>query len=399
MWSVLIVDDDRNITRLLDFAFQQAGFFVMIARDGTEGYSMATQHPPDVAVLDVMMPGIHGYELCRRLRADPKTTKAKIVFLTARTQSIDEQEALKAGADVFLSKPVLPNELVLKVQSLLEGTVEGTPSPTQTVVEPEETPEPEPETVVSQPSSQVVSEPQGRLIACWGGSAGVGVTTVAANLAIAFSLLRRTETPLVELHSSPGNLLPVLGLASGLPYGDLKATGSLLTWDTLPLHLMDHSTGVRVLPAPPLESDVPVFMTERAIVILRSRFPVVVADASSQLDERVRSILLSADLILLVLTPEVSTIRASWDALQQLRALQYPQRQILLVLNHVLPQATVPVARIGEGIKYPILTEIPYEESMETMVDIGKPVIVTQPQSRASLAIGRAAAQLARGLG
>ena len=108
------------------------------------------------------------------------------------------------------------------------------------------------------------------LIVCFGISPGVGVTAPAVNLSVAFSLSRRAETPLVELRPKPDNLLSALGLAATAPHGDLMATGRVLKWDTLSLHLVDHSTGVRVLPAPSLDSAVPLVLTHRLTVWLMS---------------------------------------------------------------------------------------------------------------------------------
>ena len=404
MVTVLVVDDDRNMIRVLDFAFQQAGFSVMIARDGNEGWTLATGRPPDVAVLDVMMPGVHGYELCRRLRAEPKTEHVKIVFLTARSQPIDEREGLKAGADLFLSKPVLPSELIQKVKSLLT-IARGEPAPA-TATEPEavaiQDAVPTERVAVARPASPPLHPAavpvSGRLIVCLGGCRGVGVTTLAANLAVGFALARQAETPLVELHSAPGNLLAMLGLASGPPYGDLKATGDLLNWDTLSLHLMDHPTGVRVLPAPPAGSQVPATMTERAVDILRARFPLTLADAASEMDERVESVVLSSDLVIVVTTPEVVAVRCAWQVIQELYTRSYPKRQIMLVVDHIQPQGGLPIEQIREAIKHPILAVIPHHQDMELMVDIGKPVILTQPGAPMSLAVGRVVTQLGRAL-
>ena len=393
MWNVLVVDDDRNITKLLDFTFQQAGFTVHIARDGSEGWAMALENPPDAAILDVMMPGMHGYELCRRLRNDPTTAHTKIVFLTARSQSIDEQEGVKAGADLFLSKPVMPEELVEVITGLLRGTKQGP-------AEPAEEKEVQPAQEAGRASTRQAARhrTEGRLVVCLGGCDGVGTTTIAANLAVSFSVSRQASTPLVELHSHPGNLLASLGLTAGPPFGDLQATGTLLTWDALPLHLVDHSSGVRVLPAPPPASDVSAALTNRAVSILRSRFPLVVADAASEMDLRVRTVVLSSDVVLLIATPDANALRAGWQTIQKLQSLGYPQGQILLVVNNVRPQAAVSMEEIRRGIRVPVVAVVPYEASMETMLEIGKPCLLAQPRAPTSLAIGRMATPLMRGL-
>lgn len=385
MKSVLIVDDDRNIRKLLDFSLQKAGFSVMMAEDGDRGMALATANSPDVAVLDVMMPGMHGYELCRRLRANAKTARTKIIFLTARSQPIDEQEALKAGADLFLSKPVIPEELVGHIQSLLVESDEEVSVP----------PEPEPEPVEEK---EVEATPRGRLVVCFSPSSGAGVTTLSVNLALAFAAWQHLQMPLVELHAVQGAMLPALGLEAEPLRGNLRATGKELSWDTLVLHLVEHPSGVRALPAPPEGVDVPPVLAAQAVSLLRERFPLVVVDAEHALNERTVSVLRTADLILLLTTPDVPSIRAMLKALQSLRVLKFPERQVLLVVNNVHPRPSVPIEKLQEGITRPIFTVIPHEPAMAGALRTGNPVLVTQPRSPASQAIGRMTLQLARGM-
>jgi len=397
MTTVLIVDDDRNICKLLDFSLSRAGFSVLIANAGDDGYELATSHAPDVLVLDVMMPGMHGYELCRQLRKHEATAHAKILFLTARSQPIDEKAALKAGADLFLSKPVMSDELVKHIQALLVETAPLAPVQEETL-EPE--PEPEPEKALETPPQKPAAPAQtkGRLIACYSPTPGTGVTTLATNLALALAAWQRIQIPLVELHDSQGSLLPLIGRDPDPHRGNLRATGKTLNWDTLLLHLVEHPTGVRILPAPPPNTDVPAELTEQAVSLLRERFPVTVADAAPTMNDRVQGQLLAADLILLLTTPDVPAIRAMLQSLQALQKLNYPNRQILLVVNNVRPKATVPVEKLQEGIKRPVFAVIPYEPEMVEASHTGKPLLVTNPRAPASQAVGRMTMQLSRGL-
>ena len=382
MLKVLIVDDDRNIVKLLDFTLQNAGFSVTTARNGDEGLASATAQPPDVAVLDVMMPGMHGYDLCRHLRANPNTAHAKIIFLTARSQPIDEQEARKAGADLFLSKPVMPDDLVQRVQALVSDVEQAAPAPEETAVEVQ----PKPQKADAPPA-----KPKGRTIVCYSPSPGVGVTTVAANLALALALSRRAQTPVVELHSTPGNLLSALALSSEPPIGDLTATVNRLDWDTLALHLVDHPSGVQVLPAPPPGSYVPPALTQKALAILRTHYPLVLADAASELDDRVQPALLAADLVMLVITAEVPVIQAALESIRELHALDFPERQILLVVNHVRSQSAVSLEKIRKGMEHPLFAIIPHQPEMKKALDSGRPILTTHARSPAARAIGRMA--------
>jgi MinD-like ATPase involved in chromosome partitioning or flagellar assembly len=203
--------------------------------------------------------------------------------------------------------------------------------------------------------------------------------------------------PLVELHPTQDNLLPMLGFGSESIRGNLRATGHELGWDTLVLHLVDHPSGVRVLPAPPPGSNVPPLLTRQALSLLLAMFPLALVDAASELDARVQSALLAADLILLVMTPEVPAIRATLRAMQALRTLEFPERQILLVVNNLLPRATVPIDQIRKGMRRPIFAVIPYEPGMRDVSRAGRPLLVAQPRSPAAQAIGRISVQLARG--
>jgi MinD-like ATPase involved in chromosome partitioning or flagellar assembly len=174
------------------------------------------------------------------------------------------------------------------------------------------------------------------------------------------------------------------------------ATGNVLDWDTLDLHLIDHPTGVRILPAPPPDTDVPPALTRQAIDLCLDRFPVTVADAASEADSRVRVALMAADLVLLVVVPEISAIRASLGAMHELRTMGVSEQRMLLVINHIRPQSSVPVARIQEGMKRPILGIIPYELEAPAVSKGGRPLILARPRSQAALAIAQITQRLSR---
>ena len=118
--KVLVVDDEPNILKSLEFLISRAGFDVELAKDGNEALNALQGPPPDLIILDVMMPGFDGYEICERIRSmdDWKTTK--VVMLTARGQKTEMERALSVGADEFVAKPFSTRELVAKVKSMLD---------------------------------------------------------------------------------------------------------------------------------------------------------------------------------------------------------------------------------------------------------------------------------------
>jgi two-component system, OmpR family, response regulator MtrA len=119
---LVVADDDRDIRELVAFKLEQGGYQVAQAADGAEALAMITAERPALAVLDVMMPGLTGLDLTRRLRADPETAGLPIILLTARAQESDVEAGFAAGIDDYVVKPFSPRELMSRVQAVLART-------------------------------------------------------------------------------------------------------------------------------------------------------------------------------------------------------------------------------------------------------------------------------------
>jgi DNA-binding response OmpR family regulator len=116
---VLVADDDPDILDLVRYRLERSGYAVATADTGTEAVRLAGELSPALAVLDVMMPGLTGFDVTRRLRGDPHTAGIPVILLTARAQEADVQEGFAAGADDYLRKPFSPRELSARVQAVL----------------------------------------------------------------------------------------------------------------------------------------------------------------------------------------------------------------------------------------------------------------------------------------
>jgi len=108
---VLVCDDEPYIVESVSYVVRKAGFEVSSAEDGETALDLARRENPDLIFLDIMMPGIPGDEVCRRLKADPATRATHVVILTARGQEEDERRAMEMGADEFMTKPFSPRKL------------------------------------------------------------------------------------------------------------------------------------------------------------------------------------------------------------------------------------------------------------------------------------------------
>jgi len=117
---VLIVDDEPNIVASLEFLMEDAGFEVQTAANGQEALDRTARFAPDLVLLDVMMPLLNGYEVCQRLKSDPRTHAVRVLMLSAKGRDVDIAKGLELGADAYVTKPFSTSELLAKVRELLD---------------------------------------------------------------------------------------------------------------------------------------------------------------------------------------------------------------------------------------------------------------------------------------
>lgn len=118
---VLIVDDEAYILNILDFSLESEGFQVITAANGEAALRTAAEQRPDLIILDVMMPKIDGFEVCRALKAKKDTKSIPVILLTAKDRDADRQKGDEVGADLYMTKPFSPGKLISAVQELLSG--------------------------------------------------------------------------------------------------------------------------------------------------------------------------------------------------------------------------------------------------------------------------------------
>jgi DNA-binding response OmpR family regulator len=125
---ILIADDDEDILELVRLRLTRSGYDTVLARNGAEALEAARERQPDVALLDVSMPAMNGYEVSAALKSDPLTKHIPVILLTARAQTADVTKGFEAGADDYITKPFSPQALQIRVAAAL-GDAEGQASP------------------------------------------------------------------------------------------------------------------------------------------------------------------------------------------------------------------------------------------------------------------------------
>ena len=216
MSKILVVDDDPGILRLLEYTLTREEYQVLTASNGIEGLRKAQEDGPDLVVLDVMLPGLDGFEVCHRLRSSPSTAQIPVMMLSAKGQAADLDTGSKVGADKYLIKPVDRVELLNTVQEMLAHVV-------------------------------ATHQTRAKAIAFIGSRGGAGTSTVAASVSVVLSKMEHS-TILVDLCSSFGGLPALMGLNPQHTIAELFNTlGNGLGKDDLEAMLSQHPSGVRLL--------------------------------------------------------------------------------------------------------------------------------------------------------
>ena len=117
--SILVVEDDLDILQLVAHSLKAADFDVLTAHEGYEALALAKNHLPQLIILDIMLPGLDGFEVCKELKRSPATQKIPILMLTAKGEEVDRIVGMELGADDYVVKPFSPRELILRVRAIL----------------------------------------------------------------------------------------------------------------------------------------------------------------------------------------------------------------------------------------------------------------------------------------
>ncbi|WP_018477117.1 response regulator transcription factor [Pontibacter roseus] len=119
--KVLVVDDEPSILMPLEFLMRKSGYQVFIARNGTEALESVSKEQPDVVLLDIMMPDVDGYEVCRHIRRTEAMDGAKVIFMSAKTKDADIKKGYEVGADLYIPKPFSTRFLMEKIKELTQS--------------------------------------------------------------------------------------------------------------------------------------------------------------------------------------------------------------------------------------------------------------------------------------
>ena len=355
MSRILVIDDDTSLLQMISLILQRAGHTPILATHGQEGIELAVNEQPDLAVVDIMMPDLSGYEVCRRLREDPRTSHIPLLVLTALVQYEDRERAADSGADGYVTKPITSADLVSAVDELLTTGARNIPSPLETPSPPPSRPTLDEieEPVYPSPSFEPVSEATLApvhllpLIAVMGLRGGVGTTTVAVNLG--------------------------LGLIDLSPGGDKRRIGAALA--------MGHRSGLAVLAAPPrpVQERLPSPTLSYVFDVLSEGFKRIVVDLPDAFNNMSVTALQHARYIVLVVGDDPAGLATAPSSLSALEELGLAGEK-LIVLNRSRPHG-VSSQEVIQALNCPLAAELPYEPAQVAALTQGVPLVMSQPRS------------------
>lgn len=359
--KILVIDDDLDSLKLIGLLLQRQGYQVVAAPGGSQGLAQAESENPDLILLDIMMPDMDGYEVCKRLRKDPRLAHIPIIMFTAKTRVDDKVTGFEAGADDYLTKPTHPAELASRIKAILTRT--------------------------STVQSAVIQRSRGKTIAVLGVRGGSGVTTLAVNLSLAMSQMERS---LILAELQPG--IGAIGLQLGLPRPiglsnllQMRLNG--LDQENLEKELVEYTPGMHLLLAKYDPSNAitpyPAAHIERILALLPDLADLVVLDLGNRIGSDSLEAIRRADQIILCLAAQQASLAMSQSLLESLKQTEARlDRTGIVVVNTVPPSQPAIAHRIETQLQLPIMGKVsPALELAQASAEQEKPMILLQPES------------------
>ena len=358
MPRVLCIDDEPLQHELVGRALAPLQCEMHFSENGRDGLAKAHQVKPDLIITDVMMPDINGYEVTRLLRREPQFATTPILVMTTQSGLQDKLKSFEAGADDHLTKPFEPAELVARVAALLRRADSARTS----ALEP-------------------AAREGGRMVAIHSLRGGTGCSSLAVNLGVGFVYLWKKPAILLDLTMTAGQVALMLNMTLRRTWTDIaRFQPGELDFNMLSSIVCSHESGLAFVAEPLLPE-----LLASAFQLFKNQFEYIVADLPHDFSDPAIQALDAADVILMVATPDMASIRAVTAALDTYDKLGYPKEKIKLLLNATFPHSGLPREKIEAALGMPALAVMPYyPDVFVEAINRGQPVVFEKPKEPAT---------------
>lgn len=311
--KILIVDDEIDSLKLIGLMLQRQGYDVAMAQNGQQALEGAISEDPDLIILDVMMPDMDGYEVCRRLREDERTEGIPIIMFTAKSMVDDKVTGFEAGADDYLTKPTHPAELAARVQAVLTRSA------------------------AKQAGDQQPYFTYGFI----GAKGGVGLSTLAMNVGAVMA--QQEATTLVDFRLGQGTIGLSLGFPKQTGLADVLKNPKNINSKGIEDQLVTHHSGLRLLSASPRSRESQLKLSPEAaraiIKALGTHARHVLIDMGPGLNALTMSLVRELTQLAIVVEPHQPALALGRDILNELRQANVPATNINLVIVNRAPSS------------------------------------------------------------
>jgi pilus assembly protein CpaE len=368
---VLLIDDEVFYYKLISSPLKKAGYEVKYVRTGKKGLEMISSFNPDIMIVDLRLPDITGFEIVLRLRKDPRHNQLPVIFITTQDSLEDKLKAFDLGADDYLVKPFQPEELIARLKILARH------GKAMQMVQQKD-----PDTALPNVASFALHSLRG----------GVGLSSIALNLALSFQEIWVKRTLLVDTVLAVGQIAILMNEGPSMTWGSLIDIPEDEIDETLINDLISKtSDSFSYIASPRTPLACPAFpgsFWKKVLPMIRMHSDFLVFDTPHQFSEESIAVLTDVDYVLLVLTPDIASLRAAVSAMEGYDSLGINLDQVKLVLNHTANVTGIKTSQLEKvlGRKFDYI--LPYEpRAVFRAINFGEPFVLTSPELPISMAI------------
>ena len=376
--KILVIDDDPETLKFLTLILSRMGYQVLTAKDGIQALDMAHSENPGLIVLDVMLPGLDGYEVARSLRRHPETALTPILMFTVKSLVEDKLAGYEAGVDIYLTKPVHPVELQANIKALLAQKKARTD----------------------------VLAKQGYVVGVLAPKGGLGVSTVALNLAIIYHQNHHAKVIAAEMRPGQGSWAQELNFANPVGLANLlRMNPTEITPSIVEEQLVSTLYGVRLLLASNTSKDVEYISAldqyESVVEQMTVLVPLVILDIGTNFHPAYDVLTELCNEIILVTEPQPVALKQARTLVDELRTRSFGSGRALTVVtvNRTRAEITLPVSQIEQILKTPVALGFPPATELAYMAATrAAPIGLLQPEGIIAQQFSNLAGNLSRHL-